>query len=134
MPPLSLIILKYAASPLPSTPNADSGPLYGIDWPILISVAVTPGVPPPAAAGESAAADPAAADPAVDPALSAFLFSHPAISKPKPRSAVIWSADGVCLDMDPSVSSVEATLPHRRGVRWGNPRVHREHSAATWPA
>src|SRR5215831_2287537 len=25
------------------TPNADAGPLYGIVWPILISVAVTPG-------------------------------------------------------------------------------------------
>src|SRR5215510_13986444 len=143
MPPLSLIILKYAASPLPSTPNAEAGPLYGIDWPILISVAVTPGVPPPA----GAAAGPPAAEP---PAgwFSAFLL-HPAISNPKPRSAVIWSADGVCLDMNPPFRAVEATLPHRRGghrgrrgdsiagapaprrrraARSGNPRVHRAHS------
>jgi hypothetical protein len=27
---------------LPSAPNAETGPLYGMVWPILISVAVTP--------------------------------------------------------------------------------------------
>src|ERR1041385_2041866 len=131
MPPLSLTILKYAASPLPSAANADNGPLYGIDWPILISVAVTPGVPPPAGP------EPAAAEPAGDPAagwFSAFLL-HPAISNPKPRSAVIWSADGVCLDMNPPFRAVEATLPHRRAPRSGNPRVHCANApTATFPA
>ena len=43
MPPCSLIILKYAASALPIVPYADAGPLYGIVWPILISVSDAPG-------------------------------------------------------------------------------------------
>jgi hypothetical protein len=43
IPPCSLIILKYASSALPTVPQAEAGPLYGIVWPILISVAVTPG-------------------------------------------------------------------------------------------
>src|SRR6266567_5403251 len=42
MPPRSLTILKYPTSPLPSAPNAETGPLYGMVWPILISVDVTP--------------------------------------------------------------------------------------------
>src|ERR1044071_4791513 len=115
MPPLWLTILKCAASPLPSAANADNGRLYGIDWPILISVAVTPGVPPPAGA------EPAAAEPGGDPAAGSFsaLLLHPAISNPKPRSAVIWSADGMCLDMSPPFRAVEATLPHRRGGHRG---------------
>src|SRR5262245_15172001 len=47
MPPFSLTILKYAVSALPIIPYDDAWPLYGIDWPILISVAVTPGVSEP---------------------------------------------------------------------------------------
>src|SRR5688572_30048424 len=44
MPPCSLTILKYAPRALPIVPYADAGPLYGLVLPILISVAVTPGV------------------------------------------------------------------------------------------
>src|SRR6185295_15685571 len=43
MPPCSLIILKYAASALPIVPYAEAGPLYGMVWPILISVSDAPG-------------------------------------------------------------------------------------------
>src|SRR3954447_6257063 len=43
IPPCSLSILKYAASDLPIVPYADAGPLYGLVWPIFISVSVAPG-------------------------------------------------------------------------------------------
>src|SRR5260221_14385208 len=43
MPPRSLIIRKYAASTLPITENAETGPLYGIVCPILISASLAPG-------------------------------------------------------------------------------------------
>jgi hypothetical protein len=41
---LSFTILKNALSSRPTTPYGEPGPLYGAVLPILISVAVTPGV------------------------------------------------------------------------------------------
>src|SRR5215831_8400516 len=41
-PPLSLTFLKYAASTLPIVAYAEAGPLYGIVWPILISLLPCP--------------------------------------------------------------------------------------------
>src|SRR5207244_1494917 len=43
MPPLLLIICRYAASILATMAKDEAGPLNGTVWPILIAVAVTPG-------------------------------------------------------------------------------------------
>src|SRR6478735_8206835 len=41
-PLCSLIMLKKAVCVLPITPYAEAGPLYGLVWPILISVSLAP--------------------------------------------------------------------------------------------
>ena len=56
MPPRSLIILKKASSARPIEPQGESGQLYGMVCPILISVSVTPGAYFFSADGRSAAA------------------------------------------------------------------------------
>ena len=68
MPPWSLIIRKKASSHLAMVPNAETGPLSEVVHPILISVAVTPGVSSarerrlPARAMAPAAAEPASSE------------------------------------------------------------------------
>jgi hypothetical protein len=61
-------MLKKASSPLPSVPKAVTGPLYGMVWPILISMAVTPG------------AFSAAAGPAVAPSVNSAALANSNVS------------------------------------------------------
>src|SRR5262249_59829698 len=42
MPPLSLTLFQKASMPLPITPYAEAGPLYGPQWPSLISPSPAP--------------------------------------------------------------------------------------------
>src|SRR6266849_5846691 len=63
MPPWSLIIRKYASEHFAMVPKAETGPLSDVVHPILISVAVTPGVSSPREVPASATT-PAATEPA----------------------------------------------------------------------
>src|ERR1700687_5503103 len=63
MPPWSLIIRKYASEHFAMVPKAETGPLSDVVHPILISVAVTPGVSS-AREVRASATTPEAAEPA----------------------------------------------------------------------
>src|SRR2546421_10434501 len=105
MPPSSLTFLKYAPITLPIVPYAEAGPLYGLVLPILISVAVTPGVSA-AVAGTTRAST---ATSALSTVLLNMMSSCSAPAGPP--------------DRDQSYSG--ATLRHARrfrGARRGRPR------------
>src|SRR6266403_49525 len=84
---------------LPIVPYAEAGPLYGLVWPILISVAVTPGV---SAAIASAGARASAAISALSTVLS--MMSSCGLPAGRP-------------DRDQSYSG--ATVRHARRFRGG---------------
>src|SRR6185503_9063747 len=93
------------------TPNADAGPLKGTDWPILISVAVTPGVAPlldaAGAAGAAGACEPPVAG------LSSGFLPHPDTDRrlANARIARLVVTAVVCFDM-----VAEATARLRSGA------------------
>src|SRR5216684_9178273 len=82
-PPWSLIIRKYASEHFAMVPKAETGPLSDVVHPILISVAVTPGVS--SARGLPASAiTPAAAEPASrERRLSAVMLSSQVTFEPQ---------------------------------------------------
>src|SRR5262245_2103690 len=91
------------------TPNADAGPLKGTDWPILISVAVTPGVALLLDAGAAAAG---ACELPVAGLSSGFL-PHPDTGRrlANARIAMLVVTAVVCFDM-----VAEATARSRSGA------------------
>src|SRR5436853_2385677 len=79
MPPWSLIIRKKATEHLAMVPNAETGPLSDVVHPILISVAVTPGV---SSARETRVPATAIIPAAAEPASRERRFSELMLSSP----------------------------------------------------
>src|ERR1700748_1082241 len=75
-PPCSFTMPKNVLSNMPSTPYEEAGPLYGTVLPILISVAVTPGVSAAVAAVATSATSAVAARNVFLPVIEVLSFSH----------------------------------------------------------
>src|ERR1700722_10750136 len=93
MPPWSLIIRKQASSHLAMVPNAETGPLSEVVDPILISVAVTPGVSS-AREVRAKATTPAAAVPASsERRLNEVMAPSPGYVEPLANFSVIGDSN-----------------------------------------